>query len=145
MSVRANGIRRLVLPALVLLLGSCASAGGAGVTPGGGDRSRIEAEELAGADQYTSLLDAVRALRPQWLSQQRAHRSTAPGSPMVGHVMIYLDRTRLGGPETLNSISVRSVLRLQYFSPSAAQARYGNGHESGVIEVTTKSGSGHDR
>lgn len=142
---RSCGTRRLTVLALAFTLAACASTGGSGAAPGSGDRHRIEADELATAEQLGSVLDAVRALRPQWLSGQRGHRTTTPGAPMVGEVVIYVDRARMGGPGVLASMSVGSAVRLQYYSPSAAQMRFGNGHENGVIEVFTRSGATPNR
>jgi hypothetical protein len=98
------------------------------------DSDLLTTEELSGVIGST-VYDAVRQLRPEWL--MRGH----PGAVLArtqGDLILYVDGTRYGaGIEGLRTLTLRSVASVQYFSPGAAQARFGAGHISGAIEVIT--------
>jgi hypothetical protein len=100
-----------------------------------GGSNVITAEELA-ALSVPTLEDAVRALRPNWLRV----RQTTVRSDMQETIVVYQDRIRLGGPETLRQITVAQVKEVRYYSPSEATAVFGPGHLNGAIQVTLVSG-----
>lgn len=84
----------------------------------------------------SSAFDAVQRLRPQWLS-----RPTAPTlQPGSNPVMVYLDRHPLGPLETLRSLTTEQIEQMEFVSGRDATTRYGTGHPSGVIEITTRRG-----
>jgi hypothetical protein len=89
--------------------------------------TRGEIESVPG----NSALDAVRRLRPQFL---RARRSEVGREALV-LPSVYVDGARMGDLRLLEAIQLRSVLEIQYFSPSEANMRWGVGHEGGVIHV----------
>jgi len=95
----------------------------------------ITADELSRI-AATTLDDAVRALRPSWL--RNAPSTIRPDAE--GTVVIYLDRVRLGGPESLRQINPMQVSEVRYYRPSDAELRFGPGHLHGAIEVTTARG-----
>jgi hypothetical protein len=89
--------------------------------------TRSELEAIPGS----TALDAVRRLRPQFL---RARRSEVGREALVLPA-VYIDGVRVGDLELLETIHLRSVLEIQYFSPTEANMRWGVGHEGGVIHV----------
>lgn len=94
------------------------------------DRATITRSELESMEGVTAL-DAIRRLRPEFLRSRRAELARqALVLPVV-----YLDGTKLGELGLLESIHLRSVLEIQYFSPTEASMRWGLGHEGGVIHV----------
>jgi hypothetical protein len=120
---------------------SGATSAGAGATADRPSPSQRRTGNVITADELsriaaTSLDDAVRALRPNWL--RNAPSTIRPDAE--GTVVIYLDRVRLGGPESLRQINPMQVSEVRYYSPSEAELRFGPGHLHGAIEVTTARG-----
>jgi hypothetical protein len=118
---------RPLLAATALLLAACAPA----ATPGssGRDSSVLREEEIATSrdrDAYT----LVQALRPQWL---RTKPQTISGNDQI---VVYLGAARIGGVDVLRRIAAMDVGRMEFFSPAAAQLRFGPGHLNGAIVVT---------
>ncbi len=104
-------------------------------------RSTLAAAEL---NRYGNLLDAVTALRPEWLRERTTvylsanpAEATTPASP----VWVYWDGTRLGPPSYLARISPNQVESVRYFDYRTASMRWGINHENGVIYVTPAVGS----
>ncbi|MGH7463012.1 MAG: hypothetical protein ACREMA_18555 [Longimicrobiales bacterium] len=52
--------------------------------------------------------------------------------------MVYIDDTRLGGVETLRSISTASISYIRYYDGVTATGRWGIDHGQGVIFVSTR-------
>jgi hypothetical protein len=122
--------------ALIVAAGGCAgvgAGGSGGAGAGGGNPNVITRAQL---DQLTTndLYEAVRRLRPTWL--------TARGpTTLIGEqaqVVVYVDGTRMGGPTMLRSIDIGGVVSLEYMSPSDATNRYGTDHMAGVIVVRSR-------
>ncbi|MGH7568540.1 MAG: hypothetical protein ACREL9_06160 [Gemmatimonadales bacterium] len=112
------------LAALVLLGGCGAGAATAGTetpTPSGRDETVVTSEELRGAADAPNLYEAVKRLRPQWLAGV--------------DVVVYVSNRRYGGSEALRQLLPSTVASLRYFTPSAAQQRFGSGHPHGAIQV----------
>jgi len=122
-----------------LLLTACASGTGTGATaraPGTSarrDANVITAEEIRGTAAQT-LYDAVRNLRPAWMMRSRP---TAMLQQNQGELIVYVDGTRFGNMESLRQINPGSAQVVRYYSPSAAEGRFGPGHLLGAIEVST--------
>ena len=139
--MRVPRLSSLVLAAALGWACSGAASAGAGTTaerPAPSQRRNnnvITAEELSRI-AATSLDEAVRALRPNWL--RNAPSTIRPDAE--GTVVIYLDRVRLGGPESLRQINPMQVSEVRYYRPSEAELRFGPGHLRGAIEVTTARG-----
>ena len=95
------------------------------------DYNTLTAEELNQRPFY-SVYDAVEALRPNWLSMRGPY----------GVVQVYVDENHLGGIEVLRTIRIPGVAVIRHMDGIQATARYGRGHESGVILVTTLASGG---
>lgn len=117
----------LVLAALAVsaVLAACASGGGGSSGPRR-NANLITAEELA---EYTTFTvhDVIRRLRPRWLV------SRGGGSPTV-----VMDGARMGGVQSLQSISVSDVDSLRFLSAADATMRFGTNFPDGAIEVTSR-------
>jgi hypothetical protein len=79
---------------------------------------------------FYSAYDAVAALRPGWLSRRGGN----------GEIQVYVDDNHVGGLETLRQIRIASVQLIRHMDGITAGARYGLGHDQGVILVTTVAG-----
>ncbi len=118
---------RFLLP-LVIGAGCAPAAAGGGGAPTRGDAKTVTESELAVATQI-NLYDYVAAERPRWLRGSSSLSGTA--SPLV----VFMDDTRLGGVQTLKSLTTSSARMLRYFEASAAQQKF-NGRDIGpVIQV----------
>ncbi len=91
-------------------------------------RSELETVQAATA------FDAIRRLRPHFLSARRAEI----GRQALVMPVVYLDGQRLGELRTLEQIQLRVVLEIQYYSPTEASMRWGLGHDGGVIHVVLR-------
>lgn len=122
---------RFVPACAVILLAASGCGGGSpkGSTPPSpqGDRNLITQAELS-SRRFSSVYAAIEGLRLNWL---------APRGP-VNRVEVYLDGVHLGGVETLFTIPVPSVESIRHLDGIEAAARYGQGHDQGVILVTTR-------
>ena len=99
------------------------------------DPNVISADELASRSTLTAR-QAIEQLRPQFL---RTRGTTTLGNAQTGDVIwVYLDGTRMGTLEVLNSLSVHEIREIRYLNPSEATNRYGTGHVQGAILVTRK-------
>ena len=116
---------------LCLVAGACAS-GTRGATPAprsGNVITRTELDRVPGANAY----DAVRQLRPMWLS-----RPVTPSINGSNPVMVYVDGQQFGTAADLRNLPTEQIQRIEFISASDATTRYGTGHASGAILVTTK-------
>lgn len=121
----------LILLLIAFFLQAC------GGTSEGTDKPRrspnvITAEELSTSPTVTpgqSLFDAIKFLRPQFLTPRGSGASMEP--------VVYVDNIRRGGVSTLNELFVSQVSEIRYLSSSEATTRYGTGHFGGAILVKT--------
>lgn len=119
---------------LAVLFGACAGATRANGSSS--DRNRLTAEEIASVDVQT-LYEVVQRLRPRWL-EVRAPRSGFSGDDTL--IVVYMDRTLLGGPVELSRLGPEIAASLQYMTGSAAAAELPgiqSRHVEGAIIVHT--------
>ena len=95
----------------------------------------VELEELQGMEAGSNALTAVRRLRPEFLARRAPPRPGEVGE--TGYAVVYLDGTRLGDPETLETIPLSLVYRIRFLRASEAAAWVGREHRGGVIAVST--------
>lgn len=125
---------------LVLILGlggaGCASAS----TGADGTRSsqnRITQEEMA-ATGVSTLYEVVQRLRPRWL-EVRAARTFE----METQVLVYMNRTLVGGVDELRRMGVETAHTLEYFSGAQAAGEFTLPRDrivEGVIVIRTADG-----
>lgn len=123
-------MRPLIL-GLLLAAMACAGTGPREPRP---SNDVLTAEEIEASDQLNAL-DLVRTLRPSWL-RTRGPSSIYNENP----IMVYVDGSRLGGPDTLSLIPSLSIERMRFYSGPEAQSRFGLNHTNGAIEVFTRRG-----
>lgn len=82
----------------------------------------------------TNAYDAVQRLRPRWLVERGPSTLNASGNPVV----VYVDNHRLGNVDELRNLAIQLIAEIRYRDAADATTRYGTGHASGAIEVTTK-------
>jgi hypothetical protein len=90
-------------------------------------------EELAKVSTSSSLFEPLHVLRPTWFLRN----PSTPRPAKEGDIVVYLDQSRLGGPESLRTIQVGAVTVVRHYSASEAEARFGLGHLHGAIQVVT--------
>lgn len=120
---------------------ACSHAAGAGSpaspapTRTHGGSNLITAEELA-ALSVSTVEDAVRRLHPGWLQM----KATAIRAERQEPVVVYQERIRLGGPETLGQIRTADVKEIRYYDATEATMLFGPGHLNGAIQIILVSG-----
>lgn len=131
--MRTHRSRRAAIVALALALG-LAACGGGGSGSGSSRSARIpgaspdrivlaELDALGSMDAYR----AIERLRPRWL------RSRSGGQPMF-----YVDGARRGTLQDMRSFAIRQIGQMEYLNAADASQRFGTGHQSGAILVTTR-------
>lgn len=136
--MKMEGGPRVLLVAAVLALlqpvGACAGGGGGGASL---DRNRITAEEFASVDVST-LYEVVQRLRPRWLEV----RSPRGIGGIETEIVVFLDRTYVGGVDELRRMGTDMAVWLQYRSGSEAAGELfvpGDRHIEGAIIAHTRS------
>src|SRR2546427_761204 len=76
---------------------------------------------LSGAAPPSVLCAALHARRPAWFGRT----PTTPRPEAEGVVVVYVDQSRLGGPETLRTVQVNAAVVIRHYSASEAEARFG--------------------
>ena len=134
-------MRRIAIPALAVaaVLTACAS-GTSSSSPRANSNiiTRAEIAEAGSNDAYR----LVQSLRRSWLQtrgptsfRQSADESFDSQQP---DVVVYLDGTRLGGPEELRTLSSENIEQIEFLNAARANARFGTGHVNGAILVKTR-------
>jgi len=98
--------------------------------------TRAEMEQ----NQYASLYEVVQALRGRWLITRGP--TTLLGKPTEVQVMV--DDLRLGGVNTLRSLTRDNVVTIAFIDPVTAAQRWGGAHAQGTIVVTTRADAAPD-
>ena len=96
-------------------------------------RNSLTAEEMLKAG-YPDAFTTVQTLRPNWL---RTHGTTS-FSRTASSIKVYLDGSLLGGPESLRSITMRSLSSIGYLDGLQASEQWGLDHSMGAIVLVTR-------
>ncbi len=123
------GTRFIAAVLLVGALAGCASTGASGTRR---DTAELTAEEIM-ATSALNCFEAVRQLRPMWLTARSTSLSGERFTPVV-----FVDRAPQGDVDFLRSIPVQEVERLRFMNARDATTRYGTGYPAGIIEVFTR-------
>ena len=123
--------------AAAVLLAACGAPNS--TSSGRGRSAELTPEEL---QEYSTVLDAVQALRAGWLRMRTPlvlapGTGTAPANP----VWVYWDGTRVGDASYLGRLSPSQVSRVIRYDARAASVRWGIGHENGAIYVVPAVGA----
>jgi hypothetical protein len=115
--------------------GTLRTSNGAG-GPGSDDLTAVDLAD------YSTVLEAVQALRPRWLYRRTTLvLSPRGGTEAANPVWVYWDGTRLGDPSHLSRIPTSQVSRIIHFDARTASLRWGSNHENGVIYLVPAVGS----
>lgn len=130
------GVPAGILAVMTLVL--CGCAGGAGGSAAGAGDAR--AAEVIGLEDLRELerlnaLQVVQRLRPQWLRTRGVDSFVTTNA-----VVVYVDDTRVGGVRELRRFLAQEVEEIRYLDSRQATTRFGVGHPSGAILLTTRRG-----
>lgn len=92
-----------------------------------GSANLITEAEIS-ATAYQNAMEVVTNLRPSMMRPR-------PGG---GPVMFYLDNVKMMDVSGLSTVPAGRIKEIRYISAQDATTRWGTGHASGVILVTTK-------
>ena len=127
--------RLLALAAFSALASACAGSHGSNRPEAPVARRSsdvITAEELATTGE-SNVYMAVQRLRPQWL-RARPRGQTRLGGAEAG-VVVYIDATRYGSLNSLQSLAVGGIYEIRRYDASEATNRFGTGHTNGAIVI----------
>jgi hypothetical protein len=140
---------------------ACASTGGTAGSSSAKVKSNPDVITTAEIDagNFRDAYDVVQRLRPTWLTKARASSSGSLSGTQVsgsaggmsgvqpasggGGLVVYLDNTRMGGPEALRDMPASSVSSLQYMDAATATAKLpglGSSIITGAIVASARSG-----
>lgn len=130
-------MRSTLVCALGLLLVACGGGGsGTASQPTNAPRSvrgpsdLITEAEINAGTNYQNALEAVQYLRPQMLRPRSGAGAQA--------VVLYVDDVRMNDMNGLSTVPTNRVKEIRFINARDATTRWGTGHDSGVILVTTK-------
>ncbi len=126
--MRSPLVRCLPLLAVVSLLSTACSAHKRAASS---DPDVITMEQIQ-ERHFTNAYDVVAALRPNWLHVRGTDSFQNPGQ-----VLVYYDNIRMGGVESLRTITTPSIIEIRHFDGIAATTRWGLDHGQGVIQVSS--------
>ncbi len=132
-----HAIRMLAVATAVSTWACGGSAHAGGPAPVRHDPDLVTAEELASVPGSRTLFEVLTSLRPDWFR-------TNPSALLQNRetdVTVFLDRTRMGGSESLREIQVSGVREVRHYSATEAEARFGPGNLHGAIEIVTSRGN----
>ena len=99
-----------------------------------GNSNVLKAEEFEGSTAI-DVMALVQEFRPTWLHSRGV---TSIRDQSAGQLRVYLNGVSAGDVNQLREIRVSDVKELRFLPTAQAHARYGVGHEGGVIEVITR-------
>lgn len=111
----------------VAVAAGCASAGSGSGSGESTDRNLLTREQMTEA-RVANVYEAVERLRPRWL-QIRAARSMLGATEIV----VFMNRSLLGGPEVLRQFNPENIARLRYLDGPTASAQL-NGLGARAVE-----------
>lgn len=101
-----------------------------------GAQERAQPNVLTGdqlrATDATTVWDALRRLRPQWL---RPRATSSLVEPLSEEPIVYVQGIRHGPLRSLQQMNIDRVRRVEFIDRRDATTRFGTGHGGGVIMV----------
>jgi len=123
---------RSALLVMLTAFHACASAGTS--TPSSGNPNVITRDDIVGLERLTAL-QVVERLQPRWIQTRGLDSFEASNE-----VVVYVDGTRMGGPEELRRLNATEVGEIRYLDSRQATTQFGAGHPSGAIFLLTNRG-----
>lgn len=136
-------MRNLLLGVVAGVVFGCGGGGsGTSAQPATETRTRgssnIITEAEINTSAYQNALEVVQNLRPQMLIPRGVGSDPTGVLAASIPIVVYMDDVRLGEPASLTNIPASRVKEIRFLNARDATTRYGTGHSSGVILVTTK-------
>jgi hypothetical protein len=145
--------RHLGIPAILILFAGACAGSGTRQASAAQDQIPITLEEIE-ASGAANAFDLVQVRRPAWL-RTRGTQSFNEGARGAGGgtgadagvtatpgqtpIIVYLGAARLGGPEMLRQIDIRTIGSVEFLNRAAADYRFGPGHLHGAIILIPRS------
>jgi hypothetical protein len=120
---------------LIILAGAgLLACSGTGRRVDTGNTNLITLEQIS---EYpnSSAMELVQRLRPGFLQRRGPTSIRNPGSP---YPLVYVDGLFRGNIDELHVLPALSLESIEFISAADATTRWGTGHMSGVIHVTTR-------
>jgi hypothetical protein len=110
-------------------------------TRSAGQRDEITRKDIEPLlSEASSAYDIVKLLRPTMLLN-RTVTGVEPTARVVANELpglhVHIDDSRVGPVDILQTIPAQAVSSIRWLSPPEASTKYGNGHTTGVIAVST--------
>ena len=124
---------------LLLLFSAAVLIGGACASQGRGHPSDPNLLTVRDLGQHSDLdaLEAIRLLRPRWLSRRSLPGPITGGAGESLFPVVVLDGIVHDDLDILDNLSVRDVEEMRYLGGPEATTRFGTGFTNGAILVTT--------
>jgi hypothetical protein len=129
--LRFSGSTVLKVAVLLVAIGACSSA--TQRRSAGRDARLITTEEID-VVRFSTALDVVQALRPQWLRLRGRTSFNLSES-----VKVYYDNVLLGTSSQLRNVPARAISWMRFLDGNEATTRWGLDHGHGAIVVSTRS------
>ena len=127
---RFSGSTGLKIGILLVAIVACSSA--TQRRPAGRDARLITTEEID-VSRFSTALDVVQALRPQWLRMRGRTSFNLSES-----VKVYFDDVLLGTPSQLRNVPARAIRWMRFLDGNEATTRWGLDHGQGAIVLSSK-------
>ena len=122
--------KHLLAGVLLLVLTACAAGTSGGSRTNPNLITRAEIDDAGPSTVY----DLIQKLRPVWLRERGAVSFTDETD-----LVVYLDRSRMGGREELRNLYTTNVETVEFLDARRATNRFGSGHVNGAILIQTRS------
>lgn len=129
---------RIRTPGLWLCVALLVAACGTRMGTGNRSSDTLTRQQMIDAGA-TTVYDAVQKLQPSWFTT-RGPRSLTDETPTVASV--FVNGSNVGDISYLRNLRPDNVDHLRYWDVGEAGARFGMGHQRGVIEVVLRTGRG---
>jgi hypothetical protein len=126
----------IAVPALLACAPASGTSGTSGAPPAPRKSVQLSAEEIRNANlDRGSAYDAVKRLRPNWLTRET--KSFDP--PSNEAPVVFVDGQQFGDLASLRNLDADSIAEIRFFSAAEAGGTFGlQGGLSGVIAVSRK-------
>ena len=118
---------RLAVVGLTLLSAACAAGSGSGDSGPRRNANLITLEEVTALGDVGTAFDAIRRLRPNWLTGRGGSEPR-----------IFVNGVDRGGLDILRNYRATAIREVRFTSPSDATIRYGTNSGGGVIDLITR-------
>lgn len=125
----------ITLAASAFLVAGCASGGSPGASSHPSTSRYVVTEQELTDNGDRSVYEVLQMLHATFL---RTRDPATVNHPNPEPVSVYIDGSPTEGVEALKRIRASTVKEIRFYEPSEANARYGSGHDGGLIAVTMK-------